>query len=183
HLDLKRSKLFWKGTKTIGTKHYGFILFNSGWLHTNAAGKLNDGMFRINMKSIASTEHKKYEANQKINAELKGSDFFEVAKYPTSSIVVKSIYPTANALKYKIEGSLTIKKTTQPIIFLATINQGGTTIIANANLTIDRLKWGIHETSKVSVVDHFFSSLKDKMIADEIPIVLRLVFVKSKTNL
>ena len=59
HLDVKHSKLFWKGTKTIGTKHYGFVLFNPRWLYTNAAGKLNDGMSSINMKSITSTESKK----------------------------------------------------------------------------------------------------------------------------
>lgn len=177
-LDVKQSKLFWKGTKTIGTKHYGFLLFNSGWLHTNVAGKLNDGMFSINMNSIISTEHDKPAANKKIETELKGSSFFEVVKYPAASIVVSRIMPTVAPFQFKVEGNLTIKKTTHPIVFLATIKQNGSTLNANANLTIDRVKWGIHETSEVSITDQFFSSIKDKMIADEIPIVLRLVFVK-----
>lgn len=177
-LDVKQSKLFWKGTKTIGTKHYGFLLFNSGWLHTNVAGKLNDGMFSINMNSIASTEHEKPAANQKIEAELRGSAFFEVVKYPAASIIVSSIMPTATPFQFKVEGNLTIKKTTHPIMFLAIIKQNGTTLNANANLVINRVKWGIHETSEVSITDQFFSNIKDKMIADEIPIVLRLVFIK-----
>lgn len=177
-LDVKQSKLFWKGTKTVGSKHFGFMLFNSGWLHTNVAGKLNDGMFSLNMNSITSTEHKKPADNQKIEVELKGSAFFEVEKYPTASIVVRSIMPTAKPFQFKVEGNLTIKNTTHPIVFLAIIKQSGTALNASANLTIDRKKWGIHETSKVSVTDQFFSSIKDKMVGDEIPIVLSLVFVK-----
>ncbi len=178
HLDVKQSKLFWKGTKTIGTKHFGFLLFNSGWLHTNAAGKLNDGMFSMNMNSIKSTEHEKEEKNKGVERELKGSAFFETIKYPTSSITVKSIFPTEKPLQYKVEGDLTIKNSTHPIVFLATIKQSGTLLKATANLTINRVKWGIHETSEVSATDRFFSNLKDNMIADEIPIVLNLVFVK-----
>ena len=177
-LDVKKSKLFWKGTKKIGAKHYGFLLFNSGWLNTNASGKLNEGMFNMNMKSITSTEHEKPAANQKVNTELKGSGFFEVDKYPIAAITVKSIFPTEKPFQFKVEGDLTIKKTTHPIVFFATIKQNAATIIADASLTIDRVKWGIHETSEVSVVDQFFSNLKNKMIADEIPIVLKLVFLK-----
>ena len=177
-LDVKKSKLFWKGTKKIGAQHYGVLLFNSGWLHTNAAGKLNDGMFNMNMKSITSTEHEKQASSQKVNTELKGSGFFEVDKYPIASITVKSIFPTEKPFEFKVEGDLTIKKTTHPIIFFATIKQNATTIIADASLMIDRVKWGIHETSEVSVMDQFFSNLKNQMIADEIPIVLKLVFVK-----
>lgn len=177
-LDTKQSRLFWKGTKTIGSKHYGYLLFNSGWLHTNAAGKLNDGMFSMNMKSIMSTEHDTPAKNEKINKELKGSGFFETSTYPVSSITVKSIFPTATAQQFKVEGNLTIKNTSHPIAFLATIKPIGKTLKATANLTIDRKKWGIHETSEVSATDRFFSKLKDNMIQDEIPIVLNLVFVK-----
>ncbi len=177
-LDVKKSKLFWKGTKTIGTKHFGFLLFNSGWLHTNAAGKLNDGMFSMNMNSIKSTEHEKEEKNKGVERELRGSAFFETIKYPAASITVKSIFLTEQPEHYKVEGNLTIKGSTHPIVFVATIKQSGTLLKATANLTINRVKWGIHETSEVSATDRFFSNIKDNMIADEIPIVLNLVFVK-----
>ena len=178
HLDVKQSKLFWKGTKTIGKTHVGFLLFNSGWIHTNAAGKLNDGMFSMNMNSIKSTEHENEEKNKGVEKELKGNAFFESSKYPTSSIVVKSIFPTIQPTQFKIEGSLTIKSTTHPIVFFAIIKQNGNTLKATANLTIDRSKWGIHQNKSASVSDQFFAGIKDKMIADEIPIALNLVFVK-----
>jgi polyisoprenoid-binding protein YceI len=177
-LDVKQSKLFWKVTKTVGSKHFGFLHFNSGWLRTNAAGLLNDGIFNMNMKTITSTEHETAAANEKINNELKGSSFFEVAKYPSAVIVVSSIRPTAQAGQFKVEGNLTIKKITHPIVFTATIKPNATGLTANASLTIDRVKWGIHETSEVSATDQFFSNIKDKLIADEIPISLTLVFVK-----
>jgi len=179
-LDIKKSKLFWKGTKTVGTKHFGFLLFNSGWIRTNAAGLLNDGMFSMNMTSITSTEHEKPADNQKINKELSSSSFFETSTYPAATIAVSSIMPTTVPTQFKVEGNLTIKKTTHPITFLATIKQNATGLTANASLTIDRVKWGIHETSQVSVTDQFFSNIKDKMIADEIPISLTLVFTKGK---
>ena len=177
-LDVKQSKLFWKGTKTIGTNHYGFLLFNSGWLTTNAAGKLNDGRFSINMKSVTSTEHEKTLENQKVSTELKGPAFFEASKYPTASIIIKSIFPTAVQQQFKVEGDLTIKSTTHPIVFLAIIKQKGNTLLANANLTIDRVKWGIHQEKPTSVTDQFFSGIKDKLIEDEIPIGLKLLFNK-----
>ncbi|SFH48506.1 YceI family protein [Pedobacter insulae] len=180
HLDTKKSKLFWKGTKKVGTKHFGFLLFNSGWIRTNAAGMLNDGVFSMNMKTITTTEHKNPAENEKINKELKGSSFFETSTYPAANITVHSIMPTAIASQYKVAGDLTIKKTKHPITFLATIKPSATGLTANASLTIDRVKWGIHETSQVSVTDQFFSNIKDKMIADEIPISLTLVFTRGK---
>lgn len=178
HLVTQKSKLFWKGTKTVGSKHFGFLQFNSGWIRTNAAGLLNDGLFTMNMNSITSTEHKKPADNEKINKELKGSSFFESSTYPVATMTVGSIKPTAVPSQYKVDGQLTIKKTTHPISFLATIKQSATGLTANASLTIDRVKWGIHETSEVSATDQFFSNIKDKMIADEIPISLTLVFIK-----
>ncbi len=177
-LDVKQSKLFWKGTKTIGSKHYGFLLFSSGWLRTNVAGAPDEGIFTINMNSVTSTEHEKEAANQKVAAELKGSAFFEVAKYPSTRIVVKRILSTAVQHQFRVEGDLTIKSTTHPIVFFATIKQGGNTLTAAANLTIDRVKWGIHQEKPTSVADQFFSGIKDKMIEDEIPIALKLVFIK-----
>jgi polyisoprenoid-binding protein YceI len=177
-LDVKQSKLFWKGTKTIGTKHYGYLLFNSGWLRTNVSGKPSDGMFNINMKSIKSTEHKDDGKNNGIEKELNGGAFFETSKYPVSSISVHTILPTPVAFQFRVEGDLTIKKTTHPITFLATIKQNGNTLTADANLTIDRVKWGIHQENPTSVSDQLFSAIKDKMIEDEIPIALKLVFVK-----
>ncbi|MEJ5996507.1 YceI family protein [Pedobacter sp. Du54] len=177
-LDIKQSKLFWKGTKTIGTKHYGYLLFNLGWLRTNVAGKLSDGMFNINMKSIKSTEHKDNAKNNGIEKELNGSAFFETSKYPASLISIHTIMPTPVSSQYRVDGDLTIKKTKHPISFLATIKQNGNILLANANLTIDRVKWGIHQEKATSITDQFLGGIKDKMIEDEIPIVLRLVFIK-----
>ncbi|RYG09749.1 MAG: YceI family protein, partial [Chitinophagaceae bacterium] len=177
-LDVKQSKLFWKGTKTIGSKHYGYLSFNSGWLRMNAAGKATDGVFNINMKSIKSTEHKDEAKNKGIEKELNGAAFFETATYPTASITLTHILPTPVAAQFRIEGDLTIKKTTSRITFLATLKQNGNTLSANANLTIDRAKWGIHQEKAESISDQFLAGIKDKMVADEIPIILRLVFTK-----
>ncbi|RZK41907.1 MAG: YceI family protein [Pedobacter sp.] len=177
-LDLKQSKIFWKGTKNVGRSHFGFIMFSSGGLTTNASGKLDRGIFVIDMNSVKSTEHKQEKENSKIEKELKSPSFFETAKYPVAHIEVKSIMPSVKLSQFKIEGMLRIKNISHPIVFLATIKQTGAIIHANAELTITREKWGIHHEKPTSASDQFFAGIKNKLVGDEIPIRLSLVFVK-----
>jgi polyisoprenoid-binding protein YceI len=175
-LDVKQSKILWKGTKTVGTKHYGFLLFNSGSLNASPVGKLMGGSFNINMNTISSKDHVKQKDNLQVDEVLKSVDFFAVSQYSTASIMVKSITATKSPLQFNVQGNLTIKGIAHPIVFLATIKQVATRINANADFNIDRKRWGIHEQSQENFTDRLFSGIKDKMIGDEIPISLSLVF-------
>lgn len=173
-LDVKKSKILWDARKTMGG-HYGFILFNAGYLHYSATGKPQSGSFNINMNSIKSTDHKAEAANQKVDLQLKTVAFFNVPKYPTATMNVQQITQIGNSTNFKVTGALTIKGITNPISFTSTIKKNGNNIHATAKLQIDRIKWNIdHEPQPKSF--NLFNTLKDKMIADEISIILNLVF-------
>lgn len=175
-LDLKKSKLFWKSPKTMGnSQHFGYLLFNSGSLSYSATGEPSVGVFNLNMKSVKSLEHPTAAKNEKIESEIKSADFFEVARYPTAIMVVKKIARTGNATIFNVTGNLTVKGITNEIEFLAELKKRGNTIEVAAKFKIDRIKWNIHHIPDPNASD-FFQLLKDKVIADEIPISLQLVF-------
>lgn len=175
-LDLKKSKLFWKSPKTMAnSKHFGYLLFNSGSLSYAATGEPTVGIFNLNMNSIRSLEHPTPAKNEKIEQQIKSADFFEVAKYPTANMVVKKITRTGSATTFNVTGHLTVKGITNAITFLAEIKKKGNTIEVSANFKIDRIKWNIHHIPNPNASD-LFQLLKDKAIADEIPISLQLVF-------
>jgi len=172
-LDIKKSKILWKSPKTV-SKHNGYLLFNSGNLHLSATGQPIGGTFNLNMNSISATDQSPA-ANQKVDLELKTPFFFNATKYPTGTMKVKSVTPVNQPNHYKIMGDLTLKGITNPIEFIAVIKKSGIVITATAELTIDRIKWNIkHQPKSINL----YSFVKDKIIADEIPLSLNLIFNK-----
>lgn len=175
-LDLKKSKILWKSPKTMGnSRHFGYLHFNSGQLNYSSAGKPTTGLFSLNMNSIRSTEHALAAKNQKVEQEIKSKDFFAVAQYPKATMQVKKIVQTGQPIIFNVVGDLTIKGITNSIEFIAKIKKTGNVIVVSGDLKIDRIKWNIHHIPKPTSSD-FFQVLKDKAIADEIPISLQLVF-------
>ena len=78
-------------------------------------------------------------------------------------------YPQEN--QYEVTGQLTIRGITHSINFPAIIKNENGVIKADAKIAIDRTKWGVNFQSK-----SICASLKDGIIADEVIIILRLVF-------
>ncbi len=171
-LDLNMSKLFWKATKVNGG-HNGFLLFNSGVLNADAKGKLRNGNFVMNMTSITAVDKLLPRENRESEQVIKAGNFFATAQYPTATINVKSIVATGKVNQYQVTGDLTIKGVTKPLVFVATISPNGSGLKAEAEMDIDRTKWGITYKS-----GNFFSDLKDELISDMIHISLNLVFYK-----
>lgn len=174
-LDLKNSKILWKAPKTMGNRHYGFLLFNFGSLKYTPGGKPESGSFGMDMNSISSTDHSSAAENQKVDAELKGDDFFQVAQYPSGTMTVKQILPGNRPNAFMVKGDLTIKRVTNTIEFPAVIVKTGNMVKVTAKLTINRGKWNIKPQPKTF---DFLSAIKEKVIADEIPVALELVFSK-----
>jgi polyisoprenoid-binding protein YceI len=174
-LDLKNSKILWKAPKTMGNRHYGFLLFNYGSLKYTLAGKPESGSFGMDMNSISSTDHSSAAENQKVDAELKGNDFFQVAQYPAGTMAVKQILPGDRPNVFTVKGDLTIKQVTNAIEFPALIVKTGNMVRVTTELVINRGKWNIKPQPKTF---DFLSAVKEKVIADEIPVALELVFGK-----
>jgi polyisoprenoid-binding protein YceI len=172
-LDLKNSKILWKAPKTMGNRHYGFLLFNYGSLKYSPTGRPVGGSFGLDMNTISSTDHSSATENQKVNAELKGDDFFQVSQYPAGTMVVKQIVPGDRPNVFMVKGDLSIKRVTHAIEFPAMISKTGNVIKVTADLMINRGKWNIKPMPKPW---EFLSVIKEKVIADEIPVMLDLVF-------
>jgi len=113
--------------------------------------------------------------NKRVDEELKGSLFLEVAKHPTADIIVQQMVKVPNSDIYKVKAILRLKGITNLIVFNATINEKGNVIYATADFTIDRTKWNIGHQAKTEYWN-IISAIKDKAIDDDVSISLRLVF-------
>lgn len=112
------------------------------------------------------------DSQKKLVGHLSSSDFFDVAKYPTSTFKITSV--TKNGKNHIVKGDLTIKGKTQAVEFPAKIETTATSAKAEANMKIDRTKWDIKYGS-----GNFFKELTaDKVINNDIEFVLKLVAKK-----
>jgi hypothetical protein len=173
-LNLTKSKILWKAPENHGgSKHFGFLLFYSGSLQTNVSGDPINGTFSLNMNSISSADRPTEAENKKLDDQLKSDDFFNTIKYPKAIMVVTKILHTKTPGVYAVTGDLTMKDVTNTIYFTATIKKEGNMITVSGNLVIDRLRWNIKNMD-----GDFFGGMKSKLIEEDIPLTLSLVFAK-----
>ena len=160
--DNEKTTLQWLGEKVTG-QHTGTIRLLSGWLNL-ADNKIVSGEFLIDMTTIKDSE-----SNERLEGHLKSDDFFGVAKYPTTKLVItgSDAFDKGTAL---VRGTLTIKDVTNPIEFKAAMqkNDEGTRFFAN--ITIDRTKYNVRYGSGT-----FFDNLGDKTIYDEFKLKVNLL--------
>ena len=175
-LDIKKSKLLWKAPKN---RHNGFILFNSGTLSNFIAGRPTRGTFSINMNSMRSIDELTAAGRKNVDDKLRSEDFFAVSSYPTATMLVKQILLQQNPATYKISGDLTIKGMTKPIEFTTIMKQNDNTIIATASTNISREKWNINHQPQPTPWD-LLARMQDKLVDDDIPVSLKLVFTKKR---
>ena len=162
NVDVKQSKVTWKGYKVTG-QHEGTINLKEGTLLFEG-NKLKGGHFVIDMTSLGSTDLEG-EWKGKLDGHLKSDDFFGVEKHPTASLTITKV--ENNGDHYTVTGDLTIKKITNPITFDMTVGDNS----AIANLKIDRSKFDVRHGSP-----SFFNDLQDKVIYDEFDLNVNLAF-------
>jgi len=177
-LDVKKSKILWDNRKTMGG-HHGYILFSSGMLTFSPGGESGNGIFIINMNSMAATDDLKAGSNESTNKKLREDNYFAIDKYPVATMNVKQIVATSKPSTYRVTGDLTIKNSTNPVDFTATLITKGNTIEATATTTIDRLKWHIDMQSP-NQPWQLFGAIQNKLISDQILIKLNLVFSRAQ---
>jgi polyisoprenoid-binding protein YceI len=162
-VDASKSTLNWVGKKVTG-EHSGTVALKSGAL-VFKKNALKGGTFTVDMTSLNATDLSG-EYQGKLNGHLKADDFFGTEKYPTSTLVFKTIADKGNGL-YTVTADLTIKAKTNPITFDITV-KGDT---ATTALKIDRTKYDIKYGSK-----SFFEGLGDKTIYDDFDLAVNLKF-------
>lgn len=165
-VDASKSTVKWLGKKVTG-EHFGSISVKEGNLEV-ANGKVTGGKVVIDMNSMLVEDITDAGMNGKLLGHLKSDDFFGVASFPTSELVITKVESNGNS--HTFSGNLTIKGITQPASFTATSAKDGKNTTYKGTLTIDRSKYNVRYGSK-----SFFDNLGDKVIYDEFTLDFNLV--------
>lgn len=174
-IDTAGSSIGWKGTKKMGSAHNGGIAIKEGSVTFDKKGILTGGEFVADMATISNEDLKDSpDYQKKLVGHLSSPDFFDVAKYPTSSFKITSVKPSKVKNELTIKGEFTMIGKTKPVSFPAKISMENGTASGEATIKIDRTKWGLKYGS-----GNFFKELTaDKIISDEFELTLKLVAKK-----
>jgi len=162
--DTEQTSILWLGEKVTG-QHGGTIKLLSGWINW-VDNKIISGEFNIDMTSLKVSE-----ANERLEGHLKSDDFFGVAKFPVSKLIISGSTPFDKGTGV-VTGTLTIKGITNPIEFKVVSQKKDDGMWFFANIIVDRTKYDIRYGS-----GNFFDNLGDKTIFDEFKLKVSL-FVK-----
>jgi polyisoprenoid-binding protein YceI len=166
-IDTKESVVAWKGSSVKGA-HTGYVYISKGELMIEN-GQLVGGTAEVDMNTIEDNDHR---SDNNLIKHLKDTDFFNVKKFPLSTIAITSI-ASINDENKNITGNLTIKGITHPVSFPAKIEIKDGVVKADGKLVIDRTKWDVRYNS-----GKFFDNLKDQAIADDIEFNIKIVAKK-----
>jgi polyisoprenoid-binding protein YceI len=163
--DTALTKLAWLGEKVTG-QHTGSIKLKSGWLEWNG-NSITGGEILVDMASLKDSEN-----NTRLEGHLKSDDFFGVAAFPVSKLVITGSTPFDKGTGV-VNGILTIKGISNPIVFKAAYQKKDEGLWFFANIAVDRTKYNIRYGSGT-----FFENLGDKTIFDEFKVKVNLLVKK-----
>jgi polyisoprenoid-binding protein YceI len=171
-LNTAESTINWKGKMWMSTdSHEGIIHFSSGNITMDKTGKILSANFEINMNTIKTLDAKPDKDG--LAEHLKSEDFFAVKRFPKAYFVTTKIEKSTVPNNYNVQGNLTIKGVIKQVSFALKMIPLQTGTKATAELTLYRSWWGINYKAP-----DFFSTLKNDLIAEEVPIKLNLIFSK-----
>lgn len=168
-IDTKESVVAWTGSSLNGLNtQTGYVYVSKGELMIEN-GQLMGGTVEIDMNTI---EDKNHGSDNKLVNHLKNADFFEVEKFPFSTIVITRA-ASINSENKKVTGNLTIKGITHPVTFPAKIEVKGGIVKASAKLVIDRTKWDVRYKSA-----KFYDNLANQTMSDSVEFDIKIVAKK-----
>lgn len=166
-IDTKESVVTWKGSGPMGD-HTGYVNISKGELMIEN-GQLTGGSVEVDMNTIEDESHR---SDNNLIKHLKDADFFDVKKFPFSTIAIIRV-ASINIDDKEITGDLTIKGITHPVTFPAKMEVKDGIVKANGKLVIDRTTWDVRYRSA-----KFFDNLADKTISDSIEFQIKIVAKK-----
>ncbi len=173
-IDTAASTVAWKGFKKLGSTHNGGIAVKEGQVEVDK-GQVVGGSVAMDMAKITNEDLKdSAEYHAKLLGHLSSDDFFNIAKYPTSTFKITSVTPAKEKGKVLVKGDFTMIGKTNPIEFPATVKVEKGTVTGDAVVKIDRTKWGL----KYGSGNIFKELAADKIISDEFELTLKLVAKK-----
>jgi len=165
------SEVLWHGEKVVG-KHDGKVKIKDGVVNVKD-GKIVGGMVTVDLSTITDTDITDEATNQKLVGHLKSEDFFDIAKFPVSTLEITEVTPIQNSAagqpNYTVKGNLTIRGVTKGITFPASITISDSKVTSNATFDIDRTEFGLKYGS-----GKFFEGLGDKMIKDNFTMTYKI---------
>ena len=173
NIDSNKSPIKWKGSKSMGSFHDGYISIQKGFINIEN-NKILNGDINIDMKSITCEDIKDSPSNKYLIEHLKNDDFFSVTEFPISYLRIKEINHIENN-QYLIKATLKIKDQTHLIDFIANIQIANNAAMATGKIEIDRTKFGIKYKSKT-----WYPDIGDRFINDIFELYFNLVAFPSK---
>jgi polyisoprenoid-binding protein YceI len=156
-VDLSKSTFKWSGSKVSAT-HFGPIKLKNAELKFKndqlVSGKFVMDHNSIESKDLEGTWKKKFEEH------IKSADFFDVKKYPTSSLKINKVKDG------KFFGDLTIKNKTNLVVI--PYKKKGKKY--TGTMKFDRTKFDMVYGS-----GNFFKNLGDKMINDQVTVEFTII--------
>ena len=163
NLDLEKSKIKWTGKKITNASHWGSLYFTEASLVFDGED-LIEGKFIVDMNSM-TVDDIQGRGKERLENHLRDDDFFGVSTHKEAILEFSSKSQLKDG-QYLVSGQLTITGITNPIDF--TIEPKNDHYIAN--LTFDRTKYDVTYRS-----GNFFENLGDRLILDEVELVVDLV--------
>lgn len=141
--DTAHSSIEFVARYLMATKVRGTV---AEWTATlNTSGRPEEATVEVSANAASITTH-----NEQRDAHLRGSDFFDVEKYPTIEFRSTSVGPVGDDNRFQIEGDLTTHGETHPVTLdvefmgVATDPYQRTKANFSATTTIEREKWGLN---------------------------------------
>lgn len=170
-VDLNNSSVKWTGKAITGKSHFGTLSFKSANL-TIKKGNSVEGGFIVDMTSL-SVDDLTGKGKKSLEGHLMSDDFFSVDKFNEANLeILGSKAETSSdgmSGRYIVDGNLTIKGITNPVTFEISLYKENT---YRATLVFDRSKFDVRYGS-----DSFFDNLGDRVILNEIELVVDLVIM------
>ncbi len=150
------STLVWSGKKTLisGYVDSGTVKVKSGSF-TIANGAVASGTMIVDLNTIAAGVTGSGGGQSQLEKHLKSKDFFDVAKFPESKLVITR---SEGGIVY---GDLTIKGITKPVQFPVIVEETGSVVTVKGILTVDRTMYDVRFGSS-----KFFDNLANNVIDD-----------------
>src|ERR1041384_831653 len=168
-----KSTIEWVG-RNLNSTHRGILRVSSGHL-TLRAEVLQSGTILLDLRSLENTNLADPSLRRLLEAHLKSDDFFDVERFPSAQLLLRSASPLRDATpgtpNQIVTADLTIKDVTHPIEFPAIVSlsmEGALTALAQ--IDIDRTRWNVLYGS-----GRFFQMLGKHLVNDAITLFVKIV--------
>jgi len=180
NVDEAESFVKWTGYHKGGLNPRFGIVKTTGSL-SSENNEITGGTFTMDMNSVLTDEKSVDPAisdgktASDLDVHLKNADFFDVAKYPTSTFSITSVKKLENPsveATHTVSGNLKIKDKTVNVSFPAKVTETENQITLQSKFSINRLDWGLNYVAE--------GDPKDWVISKDIDLELNIKANKSK---